>query len=65
MNQHGDSILNIPLVIVLVTSPWLIHAIEEFSWLTGNLIFPVTGTILAILNIWYMIRKHKKLGGKD
>lgn len=63
MTHHQDSMINIPLSIVLVTLPWWIPAIEEFSWIAGKLILPGLGIALAVLQIWYMVRKHKILGG--
>jgi hypothetical protein len=67
MNNHHDSFLNITLATVVMTMPWWIHAIEEFSWLAGKLLLPALGLVLVSLQVWYIIRKHKLLnqdGGK-
>jgi hypothetical protein len=70
MNGHHDLwFINIPLSVLLVSTPWWLapvtQAIEQFHWLAGMLILPVLGIALALLQIVYMVRKHKQLGGKD
>lgn len=72
MTEHQDHILyfvNIPLVATLLSTPWWMEpvtkAVEEFHWVAGMLILPTLGIVLAVLQVSYMIRKHKRLGGKD
>ena len=66
MTHHQDSLINIPLAIVLITMPWWVWMIEEYSWLMGKLLLPTGGGILIVLQILYMIRKHKHMrGDKD
>ena len=64
MHPHqGDTIINITLATVLFSMPWWIRVIEEFSWISGKLLLPTLGLVLVGLQIWYMVRKHKDLGG--
>ena len=65
MTHHQDSLFNIPLAIVLITMPWWGWMVDDYSWLMGKLLLPTAGGILVVLQIWYAIRKHKHLGGKD
>jgi hypothetical protein len=62
MNHHNDSFINIPLATVLMSMPWWIGIIEEYSWIVGKLFLPTLGLILVILQILYVIKKIK--GGK-
>jgi hypothetical protein len=66
MHHHGD-FFGITVSAALVSSPWwlwwFIQAIEEYSWIAGKFILPTLGIVLAIAQIWYVIRKHQHLGG--
>lgn len=70
MNHHHDfSFINIPLSVLLMSTPWWLapvtQAIEQFHWLAGMLILPIIGIILGVLQVAYIIRKHKHLGEND
>ena len=43
---------------------WFVQAIEEYSWISGKFILPTLGIVLAIAQIWYVIRKHQNMGDK-
>ena len=61
MNHHHDSFISGILAVTLVTMPWWIRLIEEFSGLTGKFLLPLLGVVLVVLQIWYVIRKHRAL----
>src|ERR1700722_5401396 len=65
MNNQHEPIVNIPLALLFFSSPWWIALLEEFSWASAK-VLPILGVLLAVLQIWYMFRKHKHLrGDKD
>lgn len=59
MHQHAY-ILNIPFVAAVVTMPWWIDVLEKSSWLAAK-VTPLLALIGVILQVWYYVRKHKKL----
>jgi hypothetical protein len=59
MNQHHESLINIPLAAILVTMPWWIVILENTSWLAGKLV-PILALLVGGLQVWYLIRKIKR-----
>src|ERR1700722_12555689 len=65
MNNQHEPIVNIPLALLFFSSPWSIALLEEFSCVSAK-VLPILGVLQAVLQIWYMFRKHKHLkGDKD
>jgi hypothetical protein len=65
MMHHSDSIISIPFAAALLATPWWLpwvtEAIEKYHWLSAMLILPTLGIVIALLQIRYIIRKHKQL----
>ena len=65
IHHHPEGFISFPFAAILMSSPWwmpwITGAIEKFHWISGNFILPALGIVLAILQIWYVIRRHTSL----
>lgn len=59
MRMHHDSLINIPLSVVLMSSGYWMHLFESGSWFFGTLL-PYLGFGVGCLQLYFLYRKFKR-----